>query len=49
MEHIIINDLGNGFFRLKAERGFRLYALNLGRVTSEAVVNEKNLKNFKAI
>lgn len=49
MENIRVTDLGNGFFRLVAEEGFRLYALNLGRFVSEAVVKEESFKNFKAV
>ena len=49
MEHIIVTDLGNGFFRLKAERGWRLFAINLNRCVSSATVKEENLNNFRAI
>ena len=49
MGNIIITDLGNGFSRLVAERGFRLFAKNLGRFVSEAVVKESNFKNFVAV
>ena len=41
--------MGNGFFRLKAERGWRLFAINLNRCVSSATVKEENFKNFKAI
>lgn len=49
MEHIIVTDLGNSFFRLRAEEGYRLWAKILNRFVSEAVVKEDKFKNFKAI
>lgn len=48
MDHIIVTDLENGFFRLVAEEGFVLFAKNLNRVVSEAVVTRENFSNFEA-
>ena len=48
MEHIIVTDLDNGYFQLVAEEGYELFAKNLNRVVSEAVVHRENFDNFEA-
>lgn len=47
MEHIIKTDLGNGYFRLTAEKDFALFAKNLNRIVSKAVIKD-NFNNFEA-
>ena len=49
MNPIIIIDLGNGYIQLKAERGYKLYSLRLGREVSEAIVKPEQEKEFKAV
>lgn len=48
-ENIIYKDLENGYFQLKAKKGFILYSIRLNRAVSEAVVKEEEFKNFKAV
>lgn len=46
IEHITIKDLGNGYFQLTPDRGFKLQDKN-GRIYSNAVT--KRPKNFVAV
>lgn len=49
MEHIITQDLGNGYVRLTAAKGYRLLAVKINQVVSEAVVRPTEAGKFKAI
>lgn len=49
MENIIITEIGDGFVRLNAKDGYRLYALNLRRFVSDAVIKKNKINNFTAI
>ena len=49
MEHIVINHLPDGYARLTAEPGFRLYHIPYERSYSEVVTKEENINDFKAI
>ena len=47
MEHIIITDLGDGYKRLVAEKGYRLFNKSTQKYYSEAVV--KDISNFTSV
>lgn len=49
MEHIKITKLADGYVRLTAKRGWKLYAIRLDRIVSEAVIKESDCKDFKAV
>jgi len=49
MEHIIVTQLPDGFLRLVAEAGYKLFSLALRRVVSEAVVDGDHANKFTAI
>ena len=49
MKNIIVTDLHNGFFDLRAEEGYQLVSLLVERVVSEAVVKQSQFKDFKAV
>ena len=49
MEHIIVKELPDGYVNLTAEKGYKLFSIQLQRVVSEAVVKPDQIKNFKAI
>lgn len=48
MEHIIIKDLNNGYFRLRPEKGYKLFSLDMNGYVSEAVVKEEKFNRFRA-
>lgn len=47
MEHIIIKDLGNGYYNLTPEDGYMLYNTNNGMTYMEAVTKTPNI--YKAV
>ena len=49
MEHINITDLGTGYVRVTAKRGWKLFAKPLRRIVSEAVVKPEATGNFDAV
>lgn len=49
MEHINIKDLENGYFKLTPDEGYTLYNIRTRQTYSEAVVKEKDFKNWKAV
>lgn len=49
MEHINITDLGTGYVRLTAKRGWKIFAKPLRRIVSEAVVKEADIDKFEAV
>lgn len=49
MEHIMVTPLPDGFDRLTAADGYKLYSLALRRVVSEAVVEPAHIVKFTAI
>lgn len=49
MEHITVIDLGNGMVRLTPDAGYMLKDGRTQRLYSEAVVNEKDVRNFSVV
>ena len=49
MEHIKVTKLADGYVRLTAKRGYKLYSIRLDRTISEAVIKENDCKDFKAV
>jgi hypothetical protein len=49
MEHIIVTALSKGYFRLTPEEGYQLYNIRTRQFYSEAVVKEKDFKNWRAV
>lgn len=48
MENINIKDIGNGYVRLTAKKGYNLYSVRLARAVSEAVVKREQVREFEA-
>ena len=48
-EHIIITPVENGFVKLQAEQGYKLFSIATQRTYSEAVVEEARIDEFTAI
>ena len=46
---ITTTDLGNGFVRLVAKKGYVLVSERLNRAVSEAVVKPENAADFKVV
>ena len=49
MEHITVTTLSNGMVRLNPEPGYALLNTITNKVYSEAVVEEKDIHNYKAV
>lgn len=49
MEHLIINELGDGYVHITAEEGFKVYSLRLSRSVREAVVKAEQIHEFIAV
>lgn len=48
-EHIIVTPFTNGYVRLTPEAGYQLLNIITEKVYSEAVVEEKDMHNYKAV
>ena len=49
MEHLIIKKQDDGFYSIRAEEGYAVFSIALGRIVDEAVVEEKNIDKFIAV
>lgn len=49
MEHVTIKDMGNGMVKLTPDEGYMLVDSRTQRTYSEAVVKEKDVRNFSVV